>query len=137
MIMIKFILVVPTWLPLNRFLGSFLLNTLQPLIQIIRISGCNDCLSVPISGWWPGLLILKIFDFNFGPKTIVYSFSIVFSKESKIYCISDCLRLLKMRDSAKLECIVSSKGVEKLSRVPTKNDSANILKWSIMHIVDE
>ena len=56
MIMIKFLLCVSTWLPLNRVHS---LNTLQPLIWIIRISVCKDFLSVPISGWWRRIWLPK------------------------------------------------------------------------------
>ena len=60
------------------------------------------------------------------PKPLFILFLFSFSKESKVYCIFDCLR--KGRNSAKLNCLVSTKNVtcfrnfEQLSRAPTKND---------------
>ena len=73
------------------------------------------------------------------PKPLFILFQFFFSKESKIYCISDCLQ--KGRNSAKLDCLFSTKNVtcfrnlEQMSRVPTKNDQY-FLKEQRLHKIE-
>ena len=88
--------------------------------------------SILVSKLEAGLLIdcfktIEYFRFRFWSQNhCLFFFRFFFSKESKIYCISDCLR--KGRNSAKSDCLVSTKNMtcfrnlEQLSRVPTKND---------------
>ena len=71
--------------------------------------------------------IIEYFRFLFWSQNhCLFFFRFFFSKESKIYCIFDCLR--KGHNSAKSDCLVSAKNMtcfrnlEQLSRVPTKND---------------
>mgnify|MGYP001796597148 CR=1 FL=1 len=70
---------------------------------------------------------IEYFRFRFwSQKHCLFFLRFFFAKESKIYCISDCLR--KGRNFAKSDCLVSTKNMtcfenrEQLSRVPTKND---------------
>ena len=105
----------------SQFRTTQLYNaTIYHVLQLLHAGSSLHSLSLYLRS---GLLIdcfktIEYLDFNFGPKTI--------SKESKIYCISDCLR--KGCNSAKSDCLVSTKNMtcfknlEQLSRVPTEND---------------
>ena len=82
---------------------------------------------------WIFLISILVF------KPLFILFGFFFSKESKIYCISNCLQ--KGRNSAKSYCLVSTenltcfKKLEQLSRVSTKNDQ-HIYKEQRYHKIE-
>ena len=83
---------------------------------------------------------IEYFKFRFwSQNNFLFFFQFFISKESKIYCISDCLR--KGRNSAKSDWLLSIKdmtcfrNLEQLSRVPTKNDQY-LLKEQRYHKIE-
>ena len=127
---IKFVLCVNFELPLNKF-WVHLLNTLQPLIRIIQIIGYNDCLSVPISGWWCKILLSK--DLSLSVASVLDYRNVRCVSQSSCYLTRGGILTKKIKNchSNALQCSRSSWCTILFYQCLDKNSAIYILTYKI------